>query len=43
LERLKDDARVKARLGKLEAQVESGKLTPAVAAREALAGFLRRR
>lgn len=43
LDRLKDDASVKARLGKLEAQVEAGTLTPAAAARQALAGFLRRR
>jgi LAO/AO transport system kinase len=43
LDRLKDDASVKSRLGKLEAQVEAGKLTPAAAARQALAGFLRRR
>jgi len=43
LERLKDDARVKARLGKLEAQVAAGKLTPAGGARKALEGFLKRR
>jgi LAO/AO transport system kinase len=43
LERLKDDARIKARLGKLEAQVGAGKLTPAAAARQALAGFLKRK
>ena len=43
LERLKDDARTKARLGKLEAQVGAGKLTPAAAARQALAGFLKRK
>jgi LAO/AO transport system kinase len=43
LERFKDDARVKARLGKLEAQVGAGKLTPAAAARQALAGFLKRK
>ncbi len=43
LDRLKDDAGVKARLGKLEAQVEAGTLTPAAAARQALAGFLERR
>jgi len=43
LERLKDDARVKARLGKLEAQVAAGNLTPAGGARKALEGFLKRR
>jgi LAO/AO transport system kinase len=43
LERLKDDARIKARLGKLEAQVGAGKLTPSAAARQALVGFLKRR
>jgi LAO/AO transport system kinase len=43
LDRLRDDASVKAKLAKLEAQVESGKLTPATAARTALAGFFKRR
>jgi LAO/AO transport system kinase len=43
LDRLKDDASVKAKLGKLEAQVETGSLTPAAAARAALAGFFKRR
>jgi LAO/AO transport system kinase len=43
VERLKDDARVKARLGKLEIQVEAGTLTPAAAARQALVGFLKRK
>jgi len=40
LERLKDDARIKARLGKLEAQVGAGKLSPAAAARQVLEGFI---
>ncbi len=42
LERLKDDARVKTRLGKLEAQVEAGKLSPGAAAQELLKGFVNR-
>ncbi len=41
LDRLRHDASVKARLGKLESRVEAGKLTPAAAAREALAGFFK--
>ena len=43
LERLKDDTRVKARLAKLEAQVEAGTLSPGAAAHQALEGFLKRR
>lgn len=43
LDRLKDDAGIKARLGKLEAQVAAGTLTPAAASRQALAGFLKRK
>jgi LAO/AO transport system kinase len=40
IERLKADTRIKSRLGKLEAQVAGGKITPAAAARDALQQFL---
>jgi LAO/AO transport system kinase len=42
IERLRDDTRIKAKLGKLEAKVASGQITPDAAARAVLAEFFER-